>query len=259
MDCKWVHSRLIDYAKNNLQNKDKDIIKEHIKSCDSCGKEIQQIETTLTDYNSLTNKLPSFEFKEMMKTKLQDEIDKGRNINRYRLKSLRQIAAGVLLLICGALIGFFINSNISKKREILTLQNEIQNLKKNETLASLREQTTSDKLQSILYLSRQNNIDNNINTVLFTCLVSDDNPNVRLAALRVLANYKQTSSVRTMLIESLEYQTNPMVQISLIEILKDFKQDEAFNAIQSFIDNENVNDEIKKYSTNILTHSTRIN
>lgn len=259
MDCKWVHSRLIDYAKNNLQKEDKTIIKEHIKSCAYCNIELQQIETTLADYNALTDKLPSVEFKEMLKTKLQVEIDKERDMNRYRLKPLRQIAASVLLLLCGGLIGFFINSNVFIESEIQSLKNEIQNLKTNETLAILREQTTSDKLQSILYLSQQNNIDNNINTVLFTCLVSDDNPNVRLAALRVLANYKQKNSIRAMLIESLEYQTNPMVQVSLLEILQDFEQDDAINAIQSFINGEYVNDEIKEYSTNILSNSSRIN
>ena len=30
---------------NNLQNEDKTVIKEHIKSCDSCNKELQQIES----------------------------------------------------------------------------------------------------------------------------------------------------------------------------------------------------------------------
>ncbi len=256
MDCKLVHKKLIDYINDNLLIEEMRVIKKHIENCDSCNLDFHQIKTTIADLNAIPNRLPSVEFKDKLRARIQEEIENDKKGQSYKLKSLRRYAAGFLLLLCGGLLGYLFTSNYNMNKEISILKSEINNIKLQESLTAIEEQTASQKIQAISTLTISNALNNEIYSALVNCLVSDENPNVRFAAAKALASYKDIDNVKLLLIESLEYQTDPIVQIFLINTLSNFKNKEAFRAIQSLMNSDNVNIEIKEYSKSVLQNST---
>lgn len=256
MDCKWVHSKLIDYAENSLPKEDKSIIKKHLDNCSLCSKELQQIETTIADFNSMPYKLPSVEFKEKLKLKIEDEIKSGRSNKVFWFKPLRKYAASIIMLLCGGLLGYLFTTNHNLNKELGSLKTEINNIKVQESLAVIEEKTASQKIQAISALTLNNSINNEIYNALVNCLVSDENPNVRLTAAKALVNYKEIDNVKFLLIESLEYQTDPIVQVFMINTISNFENKDAIRAIQSLMNSDNVNAEIREYSKTVLQNSS---
>jgi HEAT repeat protein len=67
---------------------------------------------------------------------------------------------------------------------------------------------------------------------------TDENANVRLAAIDALRKFADEEKVRTALIESLATQEKPVVQIALINLMVQLKEERAKKAFQQIIDDE---------------------
>ena len=70
--------------------------------------------------------------------------------------------------------------------------------------------------------------------------MSDENINVRLAAVDALSNYTNSELTRTAFIEAIKYHEFPELQIAIIRILGHFKDQRVIPSIKNLIENENV-------------------
>jgi hypothetical protein len=229
-------------------------------------KEVKELDEMADLYQGI-NQIEVPEPSASMKEKFYQQVDNMENANNssqpisamfsFQESGWIKLAAAVLLIIGGSVLGFIFNSNIYMKKQLADLSSEINNLRSSATIAVLSEQTASVKLEAIYNAAKSTNQHTELINALYNSMVSDENSNVRLAAAQALTHYLPNENVKSMLIESLELQDDPIVQISIINILSNIKQEETIKAIQSFINKENIDSEIKNYARDII-HNTSI-
>ena len=82
---------------------------------------------------------------------------------------------------------------------------------------------------------------------------TDDNSNVRMAAIQALSKFTDESAVLDALVSSLEIQTDPLLQITLINILVDLKEERAVETMKKLLEQEETHETVKKLAQKGLT------
>lgn len=96
---------MLEYS-GELNNKDSQLLHDHLKSCQNCKEEVYQLEETLEQYEGLPVIEAPKELEDKVRTSLKDESEQS-----YFMPLWLSVAA-VLLLACG---GFWILSTLSPK------------------------------------------------------------------------------------------------------------------------------------------------
>lgn len=146
-----------------------------------------------------------------------------------------QIAAAVAILAVGYILGTSINKGNTD--EIDQLRNEMAATKAL-VLNSLTDQSASSRLGAVNASYSMTDMDDDIIQAFVKTLNTDDNINVRLAALEALSKYADNERVRKALIESLSTQNKPAVQIVLINLLVQLKEKRALEPLKKLTEDE---------------------
>ncbi|QPH37829.1 hypothetical protein [Pedobacter endophyticus] len=96
--------------------------------------------------------------------------------------------------------------------------------------------SASNRLAAVLAIDKSGLISERTINILDKTLEYDGNSNVRLAALGVMAQYKNDTHVSILLVNALKNQTDPMVQLALVNLLgtmDNVKIDESLHALVS--------------------------
>jgi hypothetical protein len=157
-------------------------------------------------------------------------INSGSNNNRRY-----QIAAAVAILAVGYILGTSLNKGNTD--EIDKLRNEMAATKAL-VLNSLDDKSASSRLGAVNASYSMADIDNDIINAFVITLNTDENTNVRLAALEALSKYADNENVRKALIESLSTQDKPDVQIVLINLLVQLKEKRALEPLKKLTEDE---------------------
>ncbi len=100
-----------------------------------------------------------------------------------------------------------------------TLTRQIAELNEAVALVKLEQASASDRLQAVHWIGSQGPTDMALVEALGSVLETDENVNVRLAAIDALSGQADVPEVRSLLIESLKKPQSPLVRIALIERL----------------------------------------
>ncbi|MTI38656.1 HEAT repeat domain-containing protein [Fulvivirga lutimaris] len=146
-----------------------------------------------------------------------------------------QIAAAVAILAVGYILG--ISMNKGNTDEIDQLRNEMAATKAL-VLNSLDDQSASSRLGAVNASYSMEAMDDDIVQAFVKTLNTDENINVRLAALEALSRYADKENVRKALIESLSTQDKPAVQIVLINLLVQLKEKRAIEPLKKLTEDE---------------------
>ena len=252
-NCQQIQNQLIDYLTNNIDRKSKEIIEKHLVNCQECHNKLEELKHVFNELDNIPKESFSNEFENQTRMLLIQQAQNQNKSKKVLTLSFSNIAASIIILIIGGAAGFLINSNINLRNQLISAQREVLKLEKKAELSILMETSASEKLNAITYLQQFDRNDNEFIDALFNRLISDDNPNVRLAALKAIEPEKENTEIQTMLIESLNYQKDPLVQIYLIDILLKSKQKEAIEALRKILENHNTNAEVKQYTSDALS------
>ena len=252
MKCNEIQNWMIDYIDKPDQIKDKvrNEIENHLESCTACGKTYNQ----LKDLNIKMEQVEMVDVVDDFRNSFFDKLEKGKAIYNRKTVSFKlnrqflNIAASVLLLITGSLIGYF----IAQKGKVSKLEDEILSLKYSYTSSVLNDRTASVKLKAISYVDEDKSINPDLIPVLGNILKYDDNVNVRLAAANALFKHNHSNEVNTLLIESLKTQTEPLVQIALIDFLVNNQEKQAVDNLKILLERENTNSIVKQHANDGL-------
>ncbi|MEQ8243489.1 HEAT repeat domain-containing protein [Fulvivirga sp.] len=146
-----------------------------------------------------------------------------------------QLAAAVVILAVGYILG--ISMNKGNTDEIDQLRNEMAATKAL-VLNSLDDQSASSRLGAVNASYSMEAMDDDIVQAFVKTLNTDENINVRLAALEALSRYADDENVRKALIESLSTQDKPAVQIVLINLLVQLKEKRAIEPLKKLTEDE---------------------
>ncbi|MEQ8476983.1 HEAT repeat domain-containing protein [Fulvivirga sp.] len=228
-----------DYIDGYLSGELKVYVEKHIR-------EDQEWKSTYEKYSEL-NKLMnndkeleaaaqlSKDFQQFLDHEIENQtkvipINAGSN-NKRRY----QIAAAVAILAVGYILG--ISMNKGNTDEMDKLRNEMAATKAL-VLNSLDDQSASSRLGAVNASYAMSSMDDDIIQAFVKTLNTDENINVRLAALEALSKYADDEKVRKALIESLSTQDKPAVQIVLINLLVQLKEKRAIEPLKKLTEDE---------------------
>jgi hypothetical protein len=152
------------------------------------------------------------------------------------------IAAG--LVVCGFFIGYLLQSN-SGQKEVAELTEQVRDMKEMMMLSLLEKESAAQRLKAVSLTNEMDQVSDKVTNALFATLNSDENVNVRLAALDALKPYVRDSNVRSGLVASISKQDSPLVQVAMAELMVALQEKKSVDALKQLLENENTPKEVK--------------
>lgn len=256
VECKNIQENLVDYIENQLSEKEKTVISEHLESCQCCQQELNKMQQFLGILTEDTMQQPSenlrVNFEQLIKEeKQQNTAEVVKLESAFDYKTFLKYASGIALLIGAFLLGKQQNTsstNTIAATEIVQPQEEKQ------LLAMLEDDSASKRIKALYESQQFENTDTKIIQALINRLFFDENTNVRLAAAEALSKFSSLEMVRSALIKSLEAEQNPSIQIELIQILAKIQEKRAIKPMQKLLNKEEIPNYVKQeLQSNIAT------
>lgn len=205
--------------------------------------------TQLTDLNHLHNQVvqlesvqPDLSVDDRFYQMLAAEKQTNKSASVIPLYQRMAIAAG--LLVCGFMIGYLLQSN-SGEKEVNQLTEQVSELKEMMMLSLLEKESASQRLKAVSLTSEMDQVSDKVADALLATLNSDENVNVRLAALDALKPFVKSSKVRSGLIASIAKQDSPLVQLALADLMVNIQEKKSVDALKQLLEKDNTPQEVK--------------
>ena len=157
-----------------------------------------------------------------------------------------RLAFASVTLILGLAAGFYLRSPLQKNEQIEMLGQEVSDLKELMMLSLLEKESVTDRLKAVNLTHEMDQASQKVTTALMQTLNSDENVNVRLAALDALRAYGHDSKVREELIRSIAKQDSPLVQISLAELMAELQAKSSVKELEKILHNKQTPPDVKR-------------
>lgn len=155
-----------------------------------------------------------------------------------------QWAYSLAILAIGLTAGYLINKPSSNN--INTLTAEVQEMKEMMMLSMLEQESTTERLKAVSLTSDMPDASDKVAVALINTLRTDENNNVRMAAIEALAKYTNMPAVRKEIIASIQFQDSPLVQLALAELMVAMEAKEAPDAFKKLWKEEQTPDEVRE-------------
>jgi anti-sigma factor RsiW len=219
-----IESRLIDYIDGKLDEKERVAVEREMAQNEEASKLYEQLLKIIQEMERVQDVKPSQSLQQNFEKMLAEEMQQAKGSQFFFQPLALRIAAGVVFVLLGIGIGFWLNSSYQQKREIARLRHEMDSTKQAMLGLLTNQQSASQRMVGATVAYQLVKADDEIVNALVKALNEDPNTNVRLAALEALGKFKHEANVRKVLIESLAKQNDPVVQISLIQMMVDMKE-----------------------------------
>ncbi|MPQ47102.1 hypothetical protein GCQ56_08740 [Marinifilum sp. N1E240] len=247
MECKYINDLLVEYIENDLNETQTKEVENHLTSCEHCRNEYELTKQFLSDINTTEDELPSSNLKKNFNQILKDEkmhqnviTFKTENKNNgYKFGEFLKYAALIIIIFgIGVLLGKNMGQSTDQSLEIAKLQNDLNKMNQNLTLATLKQPTSSQRLKAVNQLEEHSQGDDKVLAILVQTLQSDANVNVRMAAANALVKFANNPLVKNAFLEALKNQKEPSLQITLINILVNLQDERAKDLLQDILTEE---------------------
>jgi hypothetical protein len=271
MNCEDVKNLIIEYIDGGLDSEDRRRFDEHLSSCEECATELANVKSLWLKLDDIEMEEPSEALKKNFdnminsyslgmnntQTSLYDMFSKWLD-SWWPKRPVTQFAATVAVLIIGLTIGLNINERTGSNKEIVQIQEDVDNLNQVVMASLLNESSAMDRISGLTRTGQLTttgqlkSVDRQFYSTLLLLLNSDSNINVRLAAVNALANFSENEYVRHELVKSLSLQSSPLVQISLIDLLASIKEPDSSSTLVRLINDPDINIHVKERAKKAL-------
>jgi HEAT repeat protein len=117
--------------------------------------------------------------------------------------------------------------------------------------------SASERLRGVGWIQDHGDVNQDLIKALQLVLDSDDNVNVRLAAIDALARFSDDPSARQCLIQSLEKPQSPLVRIALIEKLVPLDEPASKEAFRAIVADEKAHEAVRARARSAIELSTQ--
>ena len=241
MNCSRVQDSFIDYQDGSLPADESAPLRAHLANCPTCQREWAALQEMTRKLDALPVAEPSPRLREnfyaMLETH-QREADapspfalaRGR-IDRFFAALLPaqpalQFAFALALLLGGLFAGqhylvkpVVVAPDDGAKAELAALKAQVNSMEQLVTYSLLQQQSTGDRLQTVLAKMDLKSPDRKVLSDLVGALAFDPSINVRLSAVEALAQHADDSLVRAGVLSVLTRERAPLVQVAMIELL----------------------------------------
>jgi hypothetical protein len=112
-------------------------------------------------------------------------------------------------------------------------------------LSLINEPVATQRLKAVNLAMDAQNVDDKVIHALLNTLNTDENVNVRLAAVEVLLRYTGNPVVRQGLVEAIPNQKNATIQYALAEVMVIIHEKKSVEKLQELLNQENVEEGVK--------------
>lgn len=253
-NCEQIQPFLIDFVDKTLDAEKTLKVKQHLEACKKCSDEVDGLVLLFGEMSKIITELPDESLSENFHSMLEAEksragkllkIDENKKFN-WLHSNFGQIAAAITILLTGMFIGSLLNTPSGNGPEVAEIKQEMNNMKEMLILSKLDQPLASERMMAASYLDQVNAPDAQVLNALIKTMNSDQNSNVRMAAMHALAKFKSEPAVADALLQSLSQQTDPILQISLINILVEMRDHRAVDQMKQIINDAGTNESVKK-------------
>lgn len=256
MTCEQIAELLPDYFHKALSPASSQLIEQHLRGCAACEAQVAMWK----QMGSLANETPSPNLRKRFEAmaavyqegrwehehlKAERPGRGGWFANLFRMPAFQAAAAAVLVAI-GFGAGHMWDGKPQVAPEIVALQKEVANMRQSLVLSMMQQESAASRLQGVSYSYQLQQADPEIISALIYSLKTDNNVDVRLAALDALRRYERDKHVRQGMTEALHPKQSPMVQMALIDALVEMRDRDAVNRFQELEHAPNVNPAVKE-------------
>jgi hypothetical protein len=258
MNCQRIQESFLDYHDGALPPDAAAQIRAHLATCPACQREWSALQELNRKLDTLgADETPSPRLRENFYAMLETHQRAADAPSPFALARSRidrffaallpaepalQFAFALVLLAGGLFIGarYFQKPvpaapvDNSAKTEIAALKTESAALKAQlnsmgqlVTYSLLQQQSTSERMSSVLATMDLKSPDRKVLTDLVGALAFDPSVNVRLTAVEALAAHAGDSLVRAGVLSALPRETAPLVQVAMIELLSSVRDSAA--------------------------------
>lgn len=220
-------SRFIDYIDGKGSEAERAEVERQLSESEEAYKLYEQLREVMQAMDKAAVLEPSGKLKAEFERALAQEIVAQSRPTRNIFFSpvMYRIAAGFVLVMVGLGIGFWINKNQERDRELADLKKQVEDNRRMMLAMLDNQQSASQRMVGVSVAYELEKADDEIVKVLVKTMNEDTNTNVRLAAMEALSKFGHEAQVRNALIQSLTEQKDPVVQIALIQLLVKLKED----------------------------------
>ncbi len=250
MNCSRVQDSFIDYQDGSLPADESAALRAHLASCPTCQREWAALQEMTRKLDALPAAEPGPRLRENFYAMLETHqraadapspfaLARGR-IDRFFAALLpaqpaSQFAFALALLLGGLFAGqhylapkpAVLIPDDGAKAELAALKAQVNSMGQLVTWSLLQQQSTSDRLQTVLTKMDLKSPDRKVLTDLVGALAFDPSINVRLSAVEALAQHADDSLVRAGVLSALPRERAPLVQVAMIELLADARDQAA--------------------------------
>lgn len=153
--------------------------------------------------------------------------------------------ASVALLL-GFAGGHFLRSPVKQDPQIEVLGQQVSDLKELMMLSLLEKESATDRLKAVSLSEEMGQASQKVTGALLQTLNSDENVNVRLAALDALRPYSHEGKIREQLIRSIALQESALVQIALAELMAELNAKSSVKEFEKILKHESTPPDVRK-------------
>ena len=258
MNCEEIKLLFVDFLDKTLNDEDRVMVERHIEKCNSCQKEIQDLQYIFPEIDDKSIEIPSDEIRKNFYEILENEKQiqsQFPNIKTKNKKTIRffnspalRIAASFIILIVGYGIGFYVQSKTVETEAINELKNHVSEMKQFVMMHESQKSSASERINFVNGIEEMPDPDINVIRNLIHLMNTDENDNVRLASISALSKFGHISEVRDELLTALRNQKEPMIQIKLIDVMVKLEEKRALKPFRQIINNEENNKIVKNYA-----------
>lgn len=159
-----------------------------------------------------------------------------------------QMAYGLLLLVLGLNLGYFLNSDDSSENIKTTVvgNTDAEEVREQLVLTLLEQPSANKRLQGINEVTKIKEVDETVIKALLQTLNSDPNVNVRLAAIESLTNYLDNPTVREGLVQSIVKQDSPIVQVTLASLMVALQEKKSIEPFKTLMRTQELDKSVKQ-------------
>jgi hypothetical protein len=187
-------------------------------------------------------------FYAMLEKEKRNQSTPGEFWKRFfvRAEFVPRLAFASVALVIGLAAGFFLRTPDGNDQQLQVLGKEVSDLKELMMLSLLEKESTTDRLKAVSLTQDMDKASQKVTQALLQTLNTDENVNVRLAALEALRLYASDGSVREGLIHSIAMQESPLVQIALAEVMVTLQAKSSVKELERIVRDENTPVDVKR-------------
>ena len=240
MTCDEAKLVLASHWTASLSSAEEIELEAHLSSCEACRGEAARLEILWRNLGAVrATEEPDGSLRVRFYETLaayRDGAAAGSGARLLRWNLPAQIAAGVVLLLGGAGLGYNWRSNQRASAEVTQLRGEVGTMRQLVALSLMQQQSASERLRGVSWAYQVEPPDTEVLKALVAAVNHDPNVNVRLAAVDALRPYASSPSTRLLTadsaVQALSHETEPIVQVALIDLLVDLKLKPAEQALR---------------------------